>query len=61
MVQFFEFGWLFWWFLAIVVILRWLHINRLPYDSSSDDETRDMQFPAAPPRSNRKSSERITA
>jgi hypothetical protein len=59
-MQFFEFSWLFWWFLAIVAILRWLHINRLPYDSSPGDETTDVQGFSKPVRSARSTLSRQT-
>jgi hypothetical protein len=35
MVQFFEVTWPFWWLAAIVIILRWLHVNSVPPDESN--------------------------
>ena len=47
MPAFLESTWLVWWILAILVVLRWFHVNALtPEDSETHTRT-----PAVPPAS----------
>jgi hypothetical protein len=46
MLAFLESTWPVWWILAILVLLRWFHVNALPDDSETHSRT-----PAVPPAS----------
>ena len=40
MLTFFESTWLFWWIIAILVLLRWFHINALAAEADEAQKSR---------------------
>jgi hypothetical protein len=42
MLVFFESTWPFWWVFAIMVLLRWFHVNAATRDSGEVDTAREV-------------------
>lgn len=40
MLRFFESTWPFWWFMAILILLRWFHINALAAEADDEQKNR---------------------